>query len=407
MQDGVSSLRAIMSKMSGLTKSRRDFVAHVLILFLSIRGRINFLQLARHSDAYEESTCRLQFEQYMDFASLNQHYIQEKGSGHFVLAFDLSYLPKSGKATPGTGRYWSGAAQRSLWGLEVGLLSAIDMDYQTAFHLEAIQTPALAERAAKGIDLVDHYAQAILWSCPQIASLSTYLAVDAYFAKGEFIGQIRKRSPLHIISRLRQDANCYYLYQGPKRAGRGAPRKYEGKIDWLKPNWAYFTLQHEDEQLRVYDGVVYCKFLKANIRLAYCQQLDDKKQVLAYKLYFCTDLNLPAWMIVRYYQARFQQEFLIRDGKQFTGLASCQARSVNKLEYHWNAALTAVNVAKVEHWLSQPKQERGSFSMHDVKTFYHNKLLIDRFFDILPESAQLTKNDPQIKQLYYFGSIAA
>lgn len=112
-------------------------------------------------------------------------------------------------------------------------------------------------------------------------------------------------------------------------------------------------------------------------------------------------------MIVRYYQARFQQEFLIRDGKQFTGLASCQARSVNKLEYHWNAALTAVNVAKVEHWLSQPKQERGSFSMHDVKAFYHNKLLIDRFFDILPKSAQLTKNDPQVKQLYYFGSIAA
>ena len=33
--------------------------------------------------------------------------------------------------------------------------------------------------------------------------------------------------------------------------------------------------------------------------------------------------------------------------------------------------------------------------MHDVKTFYHNKLLIDRFFDILPKSAQLTKNDPQ------------
>jgi len=45
--------------------------------------------------------------------------------------------------------------------------------------------------------------------------------------------------------------------------------------------------------------------------------------------------------------------------------------------------------------------------MHDVKTFHHNKLLIGRFFDIFPKNTQLTKNDPQIKQLYYFGSIAA
>ena len=72
---------------------------------------------------------------------------------------------------------------------------------------------------------------------------------------------------------------------------------------------ACFTLQHEDEQLRIYDGVVYCKFLRANIRLAYSQQLDDKKQVQGYKLCFCTDLNLPAWMIVRYYQAASSRSF--------------------------------------------------------------------------------------------------
>lgn len=71
-------------------------------------------------------------------------------------------------------------------------------------------------------------------------------------------------------------------------------------------------------------------------------------KVKSYKLFFSTDLHLPAWMIVKYYQARFQQEFLIRDAKQFTGLNDCQARSTNKLEFHWKMALTAINVAKVE-----------------------------------------------------------
>lgn len=96
-------------------------------------------------------------------------------------------------------------------------------------------------------------------------------------------------------------------------------------------------------------------------------------------------------MVVRYYQARFQQEFLIRDAKQFTGLNDCQTRSANKLDFHWNCALTAVNVAKVEHWLSLPQHERKAFSMATVKTLHHNQLLIDRLFDILPKEINLTK----------------
>jgi len=44
-------------------------------------------------------------------------------------------------------------------------------------------------------------------------------------------------------------------------------------------------------------------------------------------------------MIVKYYCLRYQptvgpEEFLIRDAKQFTGLADCQGRSVNKIDYH-------------------------------------------------------------------------
>jgi hypothetical protein len=61
----------------------------------------------------------------------------QKSSGHLLLAFDLSYLPKSGKATPGVGKYWSGSAQMPMWGLEADLLSVIDIDHHTAFHLDA------------------------------------------------------------------------------------------------------------------------------------------------------------------------------------------------------------------------------------------------------------------------------
>jgi hypothetical protein len=87
---------------------------------------------------------------------MNQQDIQQKGSGQYVLSFDLSYLKKSGKATDGAGNYRtrcrhrgrSGTAQRPLWGLEAGFLSVIAIGHHTAFHREVFQTPAKAEREA-------------------------------------------------------------------------------------------------------------------------------------------------------------------------------------------------------------------------------------------------------------------
>lgn len=407
MFDKLSSIKTIIVQIKGLTKSQHHFLSYILGMFLSIRTRINFLQLARHSDEYNEKSCRSQFEQYVDFVALNSTYIKQKGSGRFVIAYDLSYLKKVGQSTCGVGKYWSGAAQKTLWGLEVGLLSIIDIGYHTALHLDAIQTPSLQERKVKDIDLPDHYAQSILYAKETLEKLSKYLIVDAYFAKNEFIDRILNQSNLAVITRLRCDANCKYLYNGPVSKGRGAPKKYDGKIDWSKPDLTHLKLCYQDETVMVYDAIVYCMFLKRKIRIAFCQFLTHDFRVSSFKIYACTDLILPALLIQQYYKARFQQEFLIRDAKQFTGLQDCQARSVNKLEYHWNISLTTINIAKFEHWLDKANAQQKPFSMADVKTFYHNQLLIERFFSIFPDAAELTKNNPKIKELYTFGSIAA
>lgn len=407
MAEPLGSVTTILRGMVELSKPRKKFFEHVLVLFLSISQRINFLQLARHSNQYVESSFRLHFEQYFDFATFNRDFIMQHGSGHYVFGFDPSYIKKSGRCTPGIGKYWSGAAKNTLWGLEAGLLSVIDIDFHTAYHLDVVQTPSAAEREAKGILLTDHYAQAILWSKPLLQGMSPYIALDAWFAKAPFIDRLLQESGLHIISRLRSDADLLYLYQGPPSKGRGAPRKYDGKMDVKNPDLSRFELAYEDEQLRVYSAIVYCKFLKRNIRLAYTQFLDAAGKVKSYKLLFSTDVKLSGTMVVKYYQARFQQEFLIRDAKQFTGLNDCQARSTNKLDFHWNCSLTAVNVAKVEHWLNLPQEERKAFSMATVKTLHHNQLLIDRFFDILPQGTELTKNDPKVRELYHFGALAA
>jgi hypothetical protein len=110
-------------------------------------------------------------------------------------------------------------------------------------------------------------------------------------------------------------------------------------------------------------------------------------QEVAHKLFFLTNLQQEGTQIVCYYRSCFQIEFLYY-GKQHTGLNHCQARSENKLDFHFNASLTAVNLAKYE-WLSSESGERTPFSMVNYKTFYNNALMLDRFinrFAINPNS---------------------
>ena len=69
-------------------------------------------------------------------------------------------------------------------------------------------------------------------------------------------------------------------------------------------------------------------------------------------------------------------------------------------------ALTAVNLAKITHWLPQ-KGKRKPFSMNDVKVGYSNDLHLNRFirgFGIYRKSA---KNKSVIRKLRLFGKIAA
>jgi hypothetical protein len=151
--------------------------------------------------------------------------------------------------------------------------------------------------------------------------------------------------------------------------------------------------------------VVHSKAFNRDIKLAIAVFFKDGKEI-ARKLYFSTDLTQEGMQIVRYYRSRFQIEFLYRDAKQHTGLTDCQARSKNKLDFHFNASLTAVNLAKYD-WLSNESTERTPFSMVNYKTFFNNALMLERFicrFAINPNSA---KNQKIVKELLEWGRIAA
>ena len=113
-------ISSMIDKLPNINQWRRTFLLEILILFLSIRGRINFLQLARYGK-YKEQRYRQQFEKRFDFLSFNKELTLSQGSGRYAIAFDPSYVAKSGKETPGVGWYWSGCASKAsgVWKLVV------------------------------------------------------------------------------------------------------------------------------------------------------------------------------------------------------------------------------------------------------------------------------------------------
>ncbi|MFT6809371.1 MAG: hypothetical protein ACJA01_002608, partial [Saprospiraceae bacterium] len=58
---GKSLISTILQKMNDLNKSRQRFIKEILLLYLSHRGRMNFLQMERQGGLSEKSY-RYQFE---------------------------------------------------------------------------------------------------------------------------------------------------------------------------------------------------------------------------------------------------------------------------------------------------------------------------------------------------------
>ena len=395
---------AIIEKISNINQSRRKFMIHLFFLFMGLRGRFNFLNMARYGK-YNEQSYRNNFSNSFDFLSVNKELIIQSCSAHKIIAFDPSYIPKSGKHTEHMGWFWSGTSGKAMKGLEIGGLAVIDVENNTAMSLEAIQTPSAKELKQIGKSMVDHYARVIIERKEILEELSDYLAADGYFAKESFVIPILENTSLHIISKLRTDANLWYPYHGAHTGKRGRPKSYAEKVAVKNIDKKLITLCHQDDDTRVYEGVVYSKMLGRKIKIAYLERWKDGSYSGEYVILFSTDLHLAGSFIYLYYKSRYQIEFLFRDAKQHCGLTHCQARGEKKLYFHFNASLTTVSLAKAIYYLPLPKEQRQGFSMSTIKTLYLNKIIAERIFANL----ELDLNQQKIQSVYqdalFYGSI--
>ncbi len=135
--------RTILEKMDGIGKWQSDFFVNLVLLWLELRGRYNFENMSRQGLSSALSY-RNWFSKSFDFASFNHLLLTHYTGIERILAFDPSFIAKSGKHIYGLSYFYSGCAQAMKKGLEIAGLAAVDVWNHTAFHYHACQT-VLAE----------------------------------------------------------------------------------------------------------------------------------------------------------------------------------------------------------------------------------------------------------------------
>lgn len=405
----------ILNKMSGVAKPQKKFLVTLFMTILLMRGKVNFRNLSRYSDLSEKTYSR-QFRCSFDFAEFNERLIAEivPEQHEKIGAMDCSYLPKSGRHTYGLGSFYDSSHDQPAQGLELSTLVVIDVTDHTGYTLSSWQTPPQAEIEAllaartntdtqtdEAVSRIDFYGEHLRRDAAHLPATVKHLAADGYYAKLKFI-EIVLALNLHLVSKLRHDANLRYLYQGEQKHC-GARRKYAGKIKF--DDLSQFDYGGELEQdSHLYTLIVNSGQLKRNIRLVYVLNLRNKNKP-RYALLFSTDTALEAKTVYRYYKARFQIEFIFRDAKQFTGLAHSQARQQDALQFHFDASLTALNLAKVDAYLSFAYSFETPFSLVTQKIVYFNQHLLEKVFSILDLDLSFIYSNPDFASLRTYGAI--
>ena len=315
-------------------------------LFMAIPGRINFLQMGRYGK-FSEQTYRNHFvNESFDWFSFNEHLVKEHLPGtRKAIAVDPSYIPKSGKKTPWLGYFWSGCSGEYKRGLEIMGIGVIDVDNRECMTLGSVQSPDTKTLDNIDKSLVDWYAGYLVSRREQIHRISNIVVADAFFSK----------------------STC---------------------------------TEHEVDKGKLYGLKAWSKALKRMVSLAVWYPDEDRTD--KWQLYFSTDQNQSTLDVLEYYRTRFQLEFCFRDSKQYAGITNCQSTDFRKLAFHFNASLTAINIAK-----AACKRMGIPYSISSCKSMIHNAYMLERFICVFGIKPDTTLIDKIFKELILFTARAA
>jgi hypothetical protein len=170
-----------------------------------------------------EKTNARGFRKKFSFSRFNQETIKKAVDEKNKKAFaqDTTFSRKSGKKTFGVDKFWNGCASREEQGLEVSLISIVDLCRTQSFALSAKQTPSLPDLKAqdKESSRIDFYLVHLKRTQPFISKDVKYGLFDGFYAKLKFVNGVVDLG-FDCNAALRCDADLRYLYTSRTKGAR-------------------------------------------------------------------------------------------------------------------------------------------------------------------------------------------
>ena len=171
---------------------QRRFMGELFKAVFSLRGRVNFTNLARFSRLHEQTFLAIwdrlrHFEKAFQWVwfSLIVFRLRRHPEEPIIGAFDCTFLPKSGTETWGLGQFFSSLAGKPRKGLEVSVLGIVATSSRRAFGIDATQTPSdLPKGEENEYSRLDFHLEQVIDLYDQIADLGvSYWVTGGFYAK--------------------------------------------------------------------------------------------------------------------------------------------------------------------------------------------------------------------------------
>lgn len=213
-----------------------------------------------------------------------------------------------------------------------------------------------------------------------------YLVLDGHFGHNNAL-QMTRQCGLHLISKLRCDADLYFPYQGAySRSGR--PRKYGQKVDYahLPEQYLKQVSSEDDIQTHLYQTTLLHKYFAQALNVVIIVKINLKTGKRSHVILFSSDLALTYDLLIDYYSLRFQIEFNFRDAKQYWGLEDFMNVTETAVRNAANLSLFMVNVAAL--LLRDFRQQSAQAGVLDLKAHFRGCKYVNETLKLLPQKPE-------------------
>jgi hypothetical protein len=300
--------------------------------------------------------------------------------GRILLAADDSVNPKTGKKIYGCHYFFDHSAKPNqshyVWSqniVKLGLLKLVHGRWACLplswcfYRLQKDLAEGFKTKLEQVVIMVEKFGR--LFKEPLL------LITDSWFGNDKVFKPLRKQlgKRIHLLSRLRSNAQLHEALKIGKTRKRGRPRKYGKKRGTAKSlaaklknkakNYTVF-LYGKMRPVRAVDQVLILKTLNVPVHIVW---IFYRKQWIAL---FTTDLSLTVQQIIEYYGARWKIESGFKELKQEIGSQQTQARTQNAVTNHLHFCMMAITLTWIYALrLNQPPQKRYSIKGREHYSF--------------------------------------